>query len=112
MRLTAIRTLNATQHPGRGEMVAPLLYDPVKAVRIEAAMNLSDSNRDRLKPAEREVYETNLRAYREVMAYSGDFAFGRFNLGNLAVKLGENSDAGGHYRAAIDDRRSASTRPR
>jgi len=101
VRLTAIRSLNALQHPGRGEMVAPLLYDPVKAVRIEAAMNLSDADRDRLKPAEREVYESNLRGYRDAMEYSGDFAFGRYNLGNLAMKLGENAMAREHFQAAI-----------
>jgi tetratricopeptide (TPR) repeat protein len=105
VRLTAIRTLNTIRHPGQGEMVAPLLYDPVKAVRIEAAMNLTDTYRDQLKPAEREVYETNLQAYREVMEYSGDFAFGRYNLGNLAMKLGERAEAEEHYEAAtaIDD---------
>jgi hypothetical protein len=35
--LSAVRTLNTMRHPGRAEMVAPLLYDPVEAVRVEAA---------------------------------------------------------------------------
>jgi len=101
VRLTAIRTLNNLRHPGRAEMVASLLYDPAEAVRVEAAVNLSDSGRERLKPPERVVYDRDLHRYREVMAYSGDFAFGRFNLGNLERKLGNRSAAEAHYKAAI-----------
>jgi Tfp pilus assembly protein PilF len=101
VRLGALRTLNTLRHPGQAEMVAPLLYDDVEAVRIEAAVNLSRADRDRLNPAEREVYERNLQRYREVMEYSADFTFGRFNLANLEMKLGNNDLAEEHYLAAI-----------
>ncbi len=102
VRLTALRTLNTLRYPGQAEMVAPLLYDEVEAVRIEAAVNLSAVNRDLLKPAERSVYEQNLQRYRQIMEYAADFAHGRFNLGNLEMKLGNNAAAEEHFLAATE----------
>ncbi|MGD8835304.1 MAG: tetratricopeptide repeat protein, partial [Desulfobacteraceae bacterium] len=47
------------------------------------------------------VYQTALSAYEEAMAYSADFSFGRFNLGNLYSNLKQTDRAMNQYRAAI-----------
>jgi tetratricopeptide (TPR) repeat protein len=79
-----------------------MLYDEVKAVRIEAAVRLAGEAARQLTPDNFAVYEKGLREYIESMSYSGDFTFGRFNLGNLRMALGQFQRAIQHYRAAIN----------
>jgi Tfp pilus assembly protein PilF len=81
--------------------MAPLLYDPVKAVRIEAATRLAGPPSRLLTDDQRRVFDRVLGEYIGAMDYSGDFAFGRFNLGNLDVELNRPQAAIENYRAAI-----------
>lgn len=41
VRHTAISTLNLINYDRKAELIVPLLYDPVKAVRIQAALALT-----------------------------------------------------------------------
>ena len=82
-------------------MIAPLLYDPVKAVRTDAASRLAGQPSRLLPDDQRRVYERTLNEYIASMEYSGDFAFGRYNLGNLYIDLGEPQKAMDSFRAAI-----------
>lgn len=50
---------------------------------------------------QRRVFERILKEYIASMEYSGDFAFGRYNLGNLYIDLGEPQKAIDSFRAAI-----------
>ena len=79
----------------------PILYDPVKGVRIEAARQLSDLPGKALEADQQERFESTLAEYRQAMTYSADFAFGRFNLANLHAGLGETTEAVENYLAAI-----------
>jgi tetratricopeptide (TPR) repeat protein len=77
------------------------LYDPVKAVRLEAARRLTEVSDLQLDDSQAKKYQTALQGYREAMEYSADFAFGRYNLGNLDVNLKMSEPAVENFRAAI-----------
>lgn len=82
--------------------ISPLLYDPVRAVRMEAARSLAGIPLDQLQPPSIvPVFESALEEYREAGAYSADFPEGQYNLANLYNNLGRLEDAERHFRNAI-----------
>jgi tetratricopeptide (TPR) repeat protein len=83
------------------ERLAPLLSDPVRAVRMSAVSQLAPVPRDLLKPYQQEALERGVAEYRASMAYSLDFAASAFNLGNLEVALGDEGAAERYYRQAL-----------
>jgi tetratricopeptide (TPR) repeat protein len=101
IRRTALDHLNLTDPRRRVELAGPMLYDPVKAVRVQAASLLAGEPSRRLSPERQAVFQAALREYIAAMEYSGDFVFGRFNLGNLDVELNQPQAAIENYRAAI-----------
>ncbi|MCJ7600794.1 MAG: tetratricopeptide repeat protein [Desulfobulbaceae bacterium] len=101
LRYTAIRSLAFFDAETRLKRIAPKLYDPVKAVRMEAAMMLSMLPEERLRTDDREAFEKSLQEYREAMLYNADLAPQRYNLGNLAANLGDDSQAVEAYQKAI-----------
>ena len=105
LRYTAIRSLEYFDTETRLKRIAPKLYDPVKAVRMEAAMMLSLLPEERLREDDREAFRKGLEEYREAMLYNADLAAQRYNLGNLAANLGDDSQAIVAYEKsiAIDD---------
>jgi len=101
MRYTAVNRL-AIPDPGqRKVLVGPLLYDPVRAVRIEAARSLVTAAQQGVGQSLRQPYERALAEYITAMARTGDFAASRHNLGNVYADLGQMDRAIGHYRKAI-----------
>ena len=80
----------------------PLLYDPVKAVRIEAAnrLNLAGVASD-LKPMEQGKLATVLKEYEQSLFYSADLPAARHNLGNYYAHRGEMDTAEKHYQKSI-----------
>ena len=101
IRRTAANHLPAATPQRHVRLLAPLLYDPVKAVRTEAAARLAGPPSRLLADDQRRVFEQALKEYIASMEYSGDFAFGRFNLGNLYVALGQPQPAIDSFKAAI-----------
>ena len=89
----------------RVSLLAPLLADPVKAVRLNALSSLAGAPRELLKPYQQEAFDTALGEYREAMAYSLDFSSSGLNLGNLHANLGQPAEAEKYFRLAlkIDD---------
>jgi len=85
--------------------LAPLLSDPIKAVRMAAVSRLAGVPKDQFKPYQRESFDRALTEYRAAMAYSLDFASSGMNLGNIESALGHPADAEKFYRLAlgIDD---------
>ena len=106
IRYTAIRSLEYFDAETRLKRIAPKLYDPVKAVRMEAAMMLSVMPKEMLREDDQEAFEQGLAEYREAMLYNADMAAQRYNLGNLAVNQGDDEQAIAVYEKAIaiDDR--------
>jgi predicted CXXCH cytochrome family protein len=101
IRRTAAERLPVRDRKKLGRLMVPLLYDPVKAVRIEAARQLAETQDPELRPQQQEEYERALREYVAAMEYSADFAFGRYNLGNLYAAMNRTEEAIRNYLAAI-----------
>lgn len=101
IRRTAVSHFNIADIGRRVKLIAPLLYDPVKAVRVEAASKLAGEPSSHLDAKQKKVFQSALKEFVAAMEYSGDFAFGRYNLGNLYVALDKPEDAIRHYEAAI-----------
>ena len=82
-------------------MLAPLLYDPVKGVRIEAAANLVPWSEGLTPKTSREAYAAALEEYKAAMRYSLDFAFAGHNLGNMYRSMGNARAAEENYLRAL-----------
>jgi len=100
IRRTAVERIAPTNQKMLTELIAPLLYDPVKAVRIEAARRLAEEPSWRPDPDQEKVFKAVLKEFVASMEYSADFAFGRYNLGNLYVALNRPEEAIRNYLAA------------
>ena len=101
IRRTAVDQLNVSDPQRQTELLAATLYDPVKAVRIEAATRLTEIPSPQLDEKQNELFRTTLLEYQQAMEYSADFAFGRYNLANLYTNLKKPELAIQDYRAAI-----------
>ncbi len=101
LRHTAVDRLPISDPGQRTALVGPLLYDPVRAVRIEAARSLVAAAQQGLDPSLKRPYEKALAEYTTAMARTGDFAASRHNLGNVYADLGQTDRAIGHYRKAM-----------
>jgi len=101
IRRTAVDQINVADVKRQTALLASMLYDPVKAVRTEAARRMTEIRDPQLDAAQQRVYQAALREYQESMEYSADFAFARYNLGNLYTNLRQPEKAVDHYWAAI-----------
>jgi predicted CXXCH cytochrome family protein len=78
-----------------------MLYDPVRAVRMNAAFRLSALPSDRIDTLHLEAYNRAIDEYIDAMEYTGDFAASRHNLGILYSNMGDLEKAELNYREAI-----------
>jgi HEAT repeat protein len=101
IRRTAVQSIYLSGQRRQIELIAPLLYDQVAAVRMEAASTLAGEPSKRLSPDQSKVFQNALKEYMAAMEYSGDFAFGRYNLANLYAALNEPQEAIRNYEAAL-----------
>ena len=101
IRRTAVDGLNASDPKHQTELLMSVLYDPVKAVRMEAARRMAEVTDPALDSNQKRVFQTCLEEYRNSMEYSADFAFGRYNLANLYVALKQPQKAVASFLAAI-----------
>jgi tetratricopeptide (TPR) repeat protein len=85
----------------RIKLLSGMLYDSVRAVRMEAANQMSVIGSYELSPDIRKVYQVAIMDYQNAMTYSADFSFGRFNLGNLFNNQNQTDRAMEQYQAAI-----------
>jgi len=101
IRYTAVRHYNRANPEQRIEQLVPLLYDPIKSIRMEAAMSLAAFSLEHLKADDKKAFNKALSEYENAMEYSADFTFAGLNLGNLYYYLGQPEKAEGRYRKAI-----------
>ncbi len=101
IRRTAVANIRLSDQKMQDELIAQMLYDPVKAVRIEASRVLAGKSSRHLDPDQVKVFQTVLMEFVASMEYSADFAFGRYNLANLYTALNQPEEAVQNYRAAI-----------
>jgi len=101
IRRTAVDNLNVSDPKRRTALLTSMLYDPVKAVRMEAARRMTEISDPQLDSNQKMVFQAALDEYQKSMEYSADFAFGRYNLANLYVALKQPQKAVESFRAAI-----------
>ncbi len=101
LRYTALRNLGHLDQEQKLRLIAPKLYDKVKAVRIEAAVSLASVPESAMRPDDVPTFRRSLEEYRNVMVYNADFAPQRYNLGNLASAQGRQEEAKSYYQQAI-----------
>jgi predicted CXXCH cytochrome family protein len=89
----------ASFDPGdRPQLVAPLLADPVRTVRLAALASLLDLPRQSLSSEQASALDREIAEYRAVQALNADRADAQVNLGMLEARLGRDREA----RAAFD----------
>jgi tetratricopeptide (TPR) repeat protein len=101
IRYTALSNASAPSPERLVELISPLLFDPVLAVRMEAANRLADAPAEALQPYQQGALADGLSEYRSVMEYSLDFSASAHNLGNLNARLGDAFEAERYYRIAV-----------
>jgi tetratricopeptide (TPR) repeat protein len=106
VRHTAVRNLTEQDPEKLLQVLGPLLYDPVKAVRIEAAARLAGPASRLMSARLKTKFDAALSEYLKATERIADFAASRHNLGNLYASLGNRDQAVLHYTKAIeiDDR--------
>lgn len=101
IRRTAVATIFVPEMERLAKLIAPMLYDPVKAVRIEAASRLAGDMAKLLDKEQQEVFQAVLQEYIDATEYMADFAGSRHNLANLYSKLDRPEEAVKQYELAI-----------
>jgi len=101
IRRTAVTSIYPPEPEKLAKLMAPMLYDPIKTVRIEAARRLAGAMTQHLDADQQELSRTVLQEFEDAMEYSADFAFARHNLANLYAELNRPEDAIRQYEEAI-----------
>jgi pentatricopeptide repeat protein len=102
VRHTAVDVVAAENPEQLLELLAPLLFDPVRAVRIRAASRLGGVSRNLFKPYQAEAMDQALADYIGSMEASLDFASSGMNLGNLYYAQEKTEKAEHYYRTALE----------
>ena len=101
VRLGAAEGAQAVPPELRLGLLAPLLRDPVRAVRIEAARALVAVPASRWSIGERSAYADALAEWRAAQAVNADRPEAHVNLGALDAELGDRSAARAEYETAL-----------
>jgi len=101
IRRTAVAEVQVQDAAERTARLAPLLSDPFRAVRLEAAAQLAGTPPAQLQPYQRDALATAIADYEKAMEYSLDFSSAGHNLGLLYERLGDPTRAEAYYRRAV-----------
>jgi tetratricopeptide (TPR) repeat protein len=101
VRHTAVMSYNPVDPVSYEKVMMPLLNDPVRAIRAEAGIRLSEVPESQLSEAARKARKAALEEYRDINMYTADFPGGRFNLGIMYANAGELDKAAQSYREAL-----------
>ena len=101
VRAAAVSTLGMIQPDARPALAFPLLTDPVRAVRLEAARVLAPAAAQ-FPAGQRVTLDRVLEEYRSAQEANADRAEAHLNLGVLHTQLGELAEAERDYRTALD----------
>jgi Tfp pilus assembly protein PilF len=101
LRLAALQSLANAPIAARVALAAPLLADPLKALRIEAASLLAPVPADQLDDTQRAAFERASAEYIASQRYNADRPEARVNLGTYYASRGETAKAEEETKAAI-----------
>ena len=101
VRRAAAAALDGIEPPRRAELLAPLLDDLVRAVRMEAARALAGVPRERLTEAQRGALDRGLAEYIAAERFNADRPESHVNLGLLYAAQRRSAEAEAALRAAL-----------
>jgi predicted CXXCH cytochrome family protein len=101
LRYAAAENFMAADSATLFSSLVPLLNDPIKSVRMEAANRLMTFDKSRFNEIQYKSFNKALAEYRKSLEYVADFPTGRYNLGNYYSKLNEPEKAVENYKEAI-----------
>ena len=101
VRTKALAGLDGLDPGSRVHAVAPLLGDPIRAVRVEAARVLSAIPADKLSSGQRKKFDSALEEFRETQQAMLDTPAASLNLAVLASNRGQAEQSEAYYRAAL-----------
>jgi tetratricopeptide (TPR) repeat protein len=102
IRYTALSNVSAPTQERVVELVSPLLFDPIRVLRMEASNRLADAPPEALQPYQQAALATGLTEYQEAMQSALDFPSAAHNMGNLSSRLGDAVEAEKYYRIAVN----------
>ncbi|MCL1141317.1 cytochrome c3 family protein [Shewanella gaetbuli] len=101
IRIGAIEGSSGYEFADRWNILIALLSDPVLAVRTETAVALV-SHYAEMSPKQKALLQPALDEYIDIQKFNSDRGFGRTNLANVYLSLGETSKAIEQYQQAIE----------
>jgi predicted CXXCH cytochrome family protein len=101
VRAAAAEALGSRDPAERAALLAPLLRDPARQVRMEAANALAGPGEMRLSDADRAAFRAALDEYVAVQRYNADRGEAHMNLALLEIRRGNRLLADDHLKRAI-----------
>jgi len=101
MRIAALGLLEPFEPAVRVQAGAPLLADPVRGVRVEAARALADVADDQFPADQRRFRDKATNEYIESLQQDSDWPAANVNLGNLRMRQGRSEEAITAYQRAL-----------
>jgi tetratricopeptide (TPR) repeat protein len=101
IRYAAIYNYNPNDSNLLFNNLLPLLSDPIKAIRMEAANRLFGFDKNRFNETQYTAFQMALTEYKKALEYAADFPAGRYNLGNFYMKNRDVTNAIINYRESI-----------
>lgn len=101
VRHSAVMSYHPVDAGSFEKMMLPLLNDPVRGIRAEAAIRLSQVPENMLSDPAKKALKSALKEYRDINLYVADFAGGRFNLGIMYANAGNLVMAAKSYEEAL-----------
>jgi len=101
LRAAAVGALGGFDPPARVQSLVPLLDDPVRLVRMEAARALAGAPEALLDEASRRSHRAALEEYEAAQLFNADRPEARANLGGLYAERGQAEAAERELRAAL-----------
>jgi len=102
VRAAAVGALAGADAPTRAQLLAPLLDDPVRLVRVDAARALAGEPEARLSAGARTRFERALGEYVAAQRFNADRPEAHTALGNLHAARGQAEDAAAAYARALE----------
>jgi predicted CXXCH cytochrome family protein len=101
VRMAGLGLIESLDPINRTLSASPLLSDPIRGVRIEAARILADIPDSQMSASRLESRNHAMQEYREALQLNADWPSENSNLGNLYMRQGKLDDAIAAYQRAL-----------